>query len=151
MGRAEVLGTIKDAEDDAEKIRATADEKAKSLLAGIRKQIAAGKSFAELAKANSEGPAASKGGKLGVFERGQMLPVLEKIVFALKVTVHLVGRDVQHPLHAELQGDLADRRRALAVGDDESGRVGDRPVHVALGGEVDDGVFKTTLEKLPFS
>ena len=59
-------------------------EKAKSLLARIRKQIAAGKSFAELAKANSEGPAASKGGKLGVFERGQMLPVLEKIVFALK-------------------------------------------------------------------
>jgi len=59
-------------------------EKAKSLLAVIREQTVAGKSFAELAKANSEGPAALKGGKLGVFERGQMLPVLEKVAFSLK-------------------------------------------------------------------
>ncbi|RZD53478.1 MAG: hypothetical protein CXT64_02125 [Methanobacteriota archaeon] len=40
MGRAEVLGTIKDAEDDAEKIRASADEKAKSLLSDARVKAA---------------------------------------------------------------------------------------------------------------
>jgi peptidyl-prolyl cis-trans isomerase D len=59
-------------------------EDAKVKISGLLAEIVSGKSFAELAKAHSEGPAASKGGKVGTFERGQMLPELEKVAFALK-------------------------------------------------------------------
>ena len=60
-------------------------EKAKSKLSALlRKKILGGESFAELAKANSEGPAASKGGELGTYERGQILPEIEKVVFSQK-------------------------------------------------------------------
>ena len=59
-------------------------EKAKSEISGIRKEILQGKDFAEMAKADSEGPNASKGGELGTFERGQLLPELDKVVFSLE-------------------------------------------------------------------
>jgi peptidyl-prolyl cis-trans isomerase C len=41
--------------------------------------------FISLAEANSTGPSASKGGDLGTFTRGQMVPAFDKAVFALKV------------------------------------------------------------------
>ncbi len=60
-------------------------EQAEKKLAGILGQIVNGKSFEEMAKEYSEGPAASEGGKLGTMKRKEMLPVLEKIAFSLKV------------------------------------------------------------------
>ena len=50
----------------------------------IRKQAAAGKSFEELAKAQSQGPGAADGGDIGVIARGQMQPEFEQAAFALK-------------------------------------------------------------------
>jgi parvulin-like peptidyl-prolyl isomerase len=41
--------------------------------------------FIELAKAKSTGPSASKGGDLGTFTKGQMVPEFSKAVWALKV------------------------------------------------------------------
>ncbi len=41
--------------------------------------------FIALAKADSTGPSASKGGDLGTFTRGQMVPAFDKAVFKLKV------------------------------------------------------------------
>ena len=41
--------------------------------------------FAELAKANSTGPSAPKGGDLGTFTQGQMVPAFDKAVFGMDV------------------------------------------------------------------
>ncbi|MCF6244049.1 MAG: peptidylprolyl isomerase [Sulfurovum sp.] len=41
--------------------------------------------FIELAKSKSTGPSAPKGGDLGTFSKGQMVPEFDKVVWALKV------------------------------------------------------------------
>jgi len=50
----------------------------------IRKQVQGGKSFADLAKTNSIDGSAAKGGELGTFARGAMVPVFEDAVFTGK-------------------------------------------------------------------
>ena len=59
-------------------------EASRKRLEGLRERIMKGEKFTELAKAHSEGPGAKRGGELGVFARGQMLPELEKVAYALK-------------------------------------------------------------------
>jgi peptidyl-prolyl cis-trans isomerase SurA len=59
---------------------AQAEAKAKQLLEELHK----GADFAELAKKNSEGPTADKGGDLGVFKRGELAKELEDKTFSLK-------------------------------------------------------------------
>lgn len=58
------------------------EDKAKALLADIRE----GKvSFEDAAKANSSCPSKEKGGALGNFTRGQMVPEFEQAAFAMNV------------------------------------------------------------------
>lgn len=64
---------LKEAED---KVR----EVAKEVLAKARQ----GGDFANLAKEYSEGPTKSKGGDLGYFKKGQMMPAFEEAAFKLK-------------------------------------------------------------------
>jgi peptidyl-prolyl cis-trans isomerase C len=59
---------------------AEAKKKAQEALTRVK----AGEDFAVLAKQYSEGPAASRGGDLGYFSRGRMVPEFEEIAFSLK-------------------------------------------------------------------
>ena len=66
---------------------ADAEKKIKELKATIDATPEAEKSakFAELAKANSDCPSGSKGGDLGFFTHGQMVPEFDKAAFELPV------------------------------------------------------------------
>lgn len=61
------------------------DEKAQALkkIERIERELKNGADFAELAKVESEGPSGPRGGDLGEFSRGQMVPAFETIAFAL--------------------------------------------------------------------
>ena len=59
-------------------------EAARKQLADIKKKIDAGENFEDLAKAHSQCPSASRGGDLGYFSKGKMVPPFEKAAFELK-------------------------------------------------------------------
>ena len=59
------------------------DEKVKTRLMEIRDEISKGLSFEDAAIEYSEGPSGKKGGELGVFGRGRMVPPFEKAAFEL--------------------------------------------------------------------
>ena len=60
--------------------KAALKKKAEDLL----KKVKAGEDFAKLAKENSSCPSAPKGGDLGFFGKGQMVPEFDKVAFTLK-------------------------------------------------------------------
>ena len=67
----------------------------KAKIEGLKKQLAAGADFAELAKANSDCPSSQKGGDLGEFTRGQMVKAFDDAAFSQEVGK--VGAIVETP------------------------------------------------------
>jgi len=53
----------------------------------LKKQIGEGSDFAELAKQHSQCPSGQKGGELGTFQKGQMVPEFDQVVFNEEVGV----------------------------------------------------------------
>ena len=66
--------------------KATEEEKkkAREKAEKLRKDLAGGADFATLAKENSTCPSSQKGGDLGYFGKGQMVPAFEQAAFSLK-------------------------------------------------------------------
>jgi peptidyl-prolyl cis-trans isomerase C len=65
---------------------ATEEQKkqAKEKIEAVLKEVQAGKDFSELAKTYSDCPSKTRGGDLGYFEKGRMVPAFETAAFALK-------------------------------------------------------------------
>lgn len=95
--KVEESGNIGDAElqdyynKNKDKFQSDAQIKASHILVkteaeakDIQKQLKAGASFEELAKKHSIDGAAPKGGDLGWFSKGSMIPEFEKVAFGLK-------------------------------------------------------------------
>ena len=57
---------------------------ARKLAEKILKELKSGRDFADLARKHSDGPSGPKGGDLGRFERGQMVPEFDQAVFGLE-------------------------------------------------------------------
>jgi peptidyl-prolyl cis-trans isomerase C len=72
------------------KVEPTADDAAKTAarkkITDIQQKLKGGGDFAELAKENSEGPSAARGGDLGYFKRGQMVKPFEDAAFSMKTS-----------------------------------------------------------------
>ncbi len=60
------------------------DEQARHKAHDLWQRLTAGADFAELARAESDGPGAPSGGAMGWVERGKLIPEIEKAVFALE-------------------------------------------------------------------
>lgn len=58
---------------------------ARKKIEDIQKKVAGGEDFAELAKAHSGCPSSARGGDLGSFGRGQMVPEFEKAAYGMEV------------------------------------------------------------------
>jgi parvulin-like peptidyl-prolyl isomerase len=71
--------------EDAQRTTSKRDRKeARKLAEQILKELKSGKEFAELARQHSDGPSGPKGGELGRFTRGQMVPEFDQAGFNLK-------------------------------------------------------------------
>jgi len=66
--------------------QATEEQKAtaRKKLKEVQQKLGKGEDFEALAKEYSEGPSGAKGGDLGYFRKGQMVPTFEEVAFALK-------------------------------------------------------------------
>jgi peptidyl-prolyl cis-trans isomerase SurA len=61
----------------------SAEAAASETLEALRSRISSGEDFAEVARKESDGPSAPRGGDLGYFGRGEMDPAFEEAAFAL--------------------------------------------------------------------
>lgn len=129
-----LIGCDKDA--DAE-----AHAAARSEAEDLRKQLAEGADFAELAKAHSSCPSKEQGGSLGSFSRGRMAPEFEEAAFSQEVGT--VSEVVKTPFGYHLI-NVTDRTAASTSALDEvSGEI-----RTHLNRQAKEALFGTFLEGL---
>lgn len=78
VNAAHILVKVEESGDEAE------DKAALQKAEGILKKVRDGADFSELAKENSDCPSGTRGGELGYFSRGMMVPEFEEAAFKLK-------------------------------------------------------------------
>ena len=83
MTASHVLVTYKGASAADTSVKRTKDE-AFARARDLKKQLDAGAPFEEIARKQSDGPSAAKGGSLGTFGRGAMVPAFEQALLALR-------------------------------------------------------------------
>ncbi|MFW5783021.1 MAG: peptidylprolyl isomerase [Spirochaetota bacterium] len=70
---------------DTQELESEAEiEDARQRAEDVRQELIDGADFATVAQERSEGPSATRGGDLGTFGRGQMVPAFEEAAFALE-------------------------------------------------------------------
>jgi len=100
----------------------SAKNAAKIKIEDLLKQARSGADFAELARANSDCPSKSRGGDLGFFGRGQMVPEFEEAAFGLdegqisdvvetKFGYHIIKKTTFDDVKDEIKSQLDDQRR----------------------------------------
>jgi len=118
--------------EDSEEIKQSKLEEIK----GIREQIVSGADFEQMAREHSSGPSAARGGDLGKFPRGQMLPAFDQAAFSQPIGevgepietrfgYHIVRVDERAPgrtipleeARADIQTYLSDKKRQQALGE----------------------------------
>jgi peptidyl-prolyl cis-trans isomerase C len=114
-------------EEDKKKLK----EKAEELL----KKVQAGEDFAKLAEANSDDPGTkAKGGELGFFAKGAMVPAFEQAAFALKpgevsgvvesdFGYHIIKVDEKKEAVVEPYDTIKDKVRQQALREKQEARV----------------------------
>ncbi len=81
---AEIKKANKEIEEKNKNLEAANADKKKK-IEDLKKQLDGGADFAELAKTNSDCPSGQKGGDLGSFGSGQMVPEFEKAAFSQEI------------------------------------------------------------------
>lgn len=73
----------------------------------LKKRIQSGADFAKIAKQFSTCPSGKKGGELGEVKKGQLVPVIDKLVFtaAERVLHGPVKSQCKHPANTALPSD----------------------------------------------
>jgi len=74
----------------------------------IKKEIEEGADFSEMAKKHSSCPSGKRGGSLGSFGRGQMVPEFDEVVFSGEVGKVLGPIETQFGQHLILINDRTD-------------------------------------------
>lgn len=128
--------------------KALTDAEAKAKAEAIRAKLVAGADFAETAKMESDDRgSAARGGDLGTFTRGQMLPEFEKVAFETKVGeispvirtkfgYHILKVEKHNVIpFEEVKGQLEQKARDAKVRDELDA------MSKAAGAEFDPGYF----------
>ena len=103
--------------------KVNAEKKAK--IEDLKKQLAEGADFEELAKANSDCPSGQKGGSLGEFTHGQMVKTFEDVAFSQEIGkvsdivetqfgYHLIKTTAKTPA-VEAKGDTPAKPESVAA------------------------------------
>lgn len=72
-------------EGSARSTASRSKQEAQDGILALKKQLDEGADFAKLAEAHSDCPSAKRGGDLGTFGRGQMVPAFEHSAFGMQV------------------------------------------------------------------